>query len=122
MQSVQKIYAVWTYVSNAEKSMTFYKKVLGVKPRLQDDGWIEFDTGETVFAILERPKEKGVLKPAKTRIMFQVTDITEKENELKALGVKIIGKMKESYGVILTFEDPDQNWLEFYEPRGKEGV
>lgn len=120
MQSVQKIYAIWTYVSDVNASRDFYKRVLGVKPRFQDNGWIEFDTGETAFAILQRPKEKGDVKPEKTRIMFQVADVVEKENELKALGVKIINKMDEPYGIIVTFEDPDGNWLEFYEPKNYE--
>lgn len=115
MQKVQKIYAVWVYVKDTERSRNFYEKVLGVRPRFQDKGWIEFDTGETTFAILERPTEKGAIKPQKTRIMFLVADICAKEHELKAKGVKIINKMDEAYGTIITFEDPDGNWLEFYE-------
>jgi predicted enzyme related to lactoylglutathione lyase len=122
MQKVQKIYAVWTYVKDAEKSRSFYERVLGVQPRFQDGGWIEFDTGETTFAILERPKEKGALIPQKTRVMFQVGDIAAKENELKTQGIKIVNKMDEAYGVILTFEDHDGNWLEFYEPREYEAT
>ena len=117
MQAVQKIYAIWTYVKDAEKSRMFYQQALGVEPRFQDNGWIEFDIGETTFAILERPKDKGVFKPQKTRVMFQVADITAKESELKVQGIKIINKMIEAYGTIVTFEDPDGNWLEFYEPR-----
>ncbi len=116
-QPVQRIYAVWTYVSNAEKSKPFYEKVLGVKSRFQDNGWIEFATGDTTFAILERPKDKANLRPAKTRIMFQVADIAGKEKELIAHDVKIMHKMEEPYGTIITFEDPDGNWLEFYEPK-----
>lgn len=108
---------MWTYVKSAQTSKEFYEKVLGVKPRFQDNGWIEFDTGETTFAILERPKEKGAFTPYKTRVMFQVADIAAKESELKKNGVIIVNKMDEPYGTILTFEDPDGNWLEFYEPR-----
>lgn len=117
MQAVQKIYAVWVYVNDAGKSRAFYEQVLGVKPRFQDNGWIEFNTGETTFAILERPKEKGRLKPAKTRIMFQVADVRKKEKELQKQGVKIVNKMDEPYGIIVTFQDLDGNWLEFYEPK-----
>lgn len=120
MGSVQKIYAVWCYVDDAEKSKTFYEKVLGIKPRLQNDGWIEFNTGESAFAILQRPKNKGAVKPAKTRVMFQVSDISAKEAELKSMDVKIVNKMNEPYGDLITFEDLDGNWLEFYEPKDKE--
>lgn len=117
MQQVQKIYAVWTYVKNIEESITFYENILGVKPRFQDNNWVEFDTGETTFAILERSAEKGVFKPQKTRIMFQVANIAQKEMELKTHNIKVVNKMVEAYGTIITFEDPDNNWLEFYEPK-----
>lgn len=117
MKAIQKIYAVWAYVSNVEKSKNFYQTVLGVEPKLEDGGWIEFDTGETVFAILERPKEKGAVKPQKMRIMFQVANIRKAEQALQDLKVRIIRKSAESYGTLLTFEDPDGHWLEFYEPR-----
>ena len=35
---------------------------------------------------------------------------------LVSLGVKLIGGVREeSYGKLLTFEDPDGHWLEFFE-------
>jgi metallothiol transferase len=112
---VQKIYAVWTYVSDIKKSKAFYQAVLGVKPRLKNDGWVEFDTGETTFALLERLKEKGSVEPRKLRVMLQVADIEQAERRLRQLNVKIVGKQVESYGTLLTFADPDGHWLEFYE-------
>lgn len=115
--AVQKIYAAWTYVSDVEKSKKFYRSVLGVEPRLVDGSWVEFVTGETVFAILERPKEKGAVEPRKLRIMLQVADISQAEQKLQELKVKIIQKQVEPYGTLLTFQDPDGHWLEFYEPK-----
>jgi metallothiol transferase len=112
---VQKIYAVWTYVSDIEKSKSFYQAVLGVEPRLENNGWVEFNTGETAFALLERPKDKGAAEPRKLRVMLQVADIEQAEQRLRQLGVEVIGKKVEEYGILLTFVDPDGHWLEFYE-------
>jgi metallothiol transferase len=52
--------------------------------------------------------------------MLQVADIEQAEQRLRQLGVEIIGKQVEKYGVLLTFADPDGHWLEFYEAGGGE--
>ena len=49
--------------------------------------------------------------------MFEVNDIEEMRRHLVSLGVKLIGDIREEpYGKLLTFEDPDGHWLEFFEP------
>lgn len=48
--------------------------------------------------------------------MFEVEDIELVRDELKSKNVKIIGNIREEpYGKLLTFEDPDGHWLEFYQ-------
>ena len=82
----------------------------------EDGAWAEFDLGETSFALLQRPAEKGSVQSVKTRIMFEVNDIEEMRRHLVSLGVKLIGDIREEpYGKLLTFEDPDGHWLEFFE-------
>ena len=83
---------------------------------LTDGDWIEFDLGETSFAILKRPAHKGDVVASKTRLMFETDDIELVYEELKNRGVKTIGEIRtEPYGKLLTFEDPDGHWLEFYQ-------
>ncbi|MDR9859496.1 VOC family protein [Treponema socranskii] len=83
---------------------------------MDGNAWAEFDLGETTFALLQRPAEKGKVQPAKTRIMFEVNDIEKMRRYLISLGVKLIGVVKEEpYGKLLTFKDPDGHWLEFFE-------
>lgn len=114
-----RIYACWIYVSDLEKSLHFYQSI-GFKIKFSEDSWVEFDLGQTSFAILERPKNKGNVIPGKTRIMFETNDIETVYNELKNKRVKIIGTIRsESYGKLLTFEDPDGHWLEFYQKKEK---
>ena len=93
------------------------KEGIGFELKFIDgNAWAEFDLGETTFALLQRPAEKGKVQPAKTRIMFEVNDIEKMRRYLISLGVKLIGVVKEEpYGKLLTFEDPDGHWLEFFE-------
>ena len=113
---IQRIYATWIYVKNLETSKTFYEKVLGLKVKFQQGGWIEFDLGETSFAILQRAPDQGPLIPQKTRVMLQVSDIEEMKQQLLENNVKLIGDIRnEVYGKLLTFEDPNGHWLELFQ-------
>ena len=114
---VKKIYACWIYVSDLKKSLRFYQNIGFELKFIEKDGsWAEFDLGETAFALLQRPAEKGAVKPAKTRIMFEVNDIEKMQQHLVSPGVKLIGGVREEpYGKLQTFEDPDGHWLEFFE-------
>ncbi len=112
---INKIYACWVYVSDLQKSIDFYTDI-GFQLKFIDGDWVEFDFGSSSFAILKRPQNKGNLIPEKTRIMFEVKNIDNIYKELKRKNVKIIGKIRtESYGKLLTFEDPDGHWLEFFQ-------
>ena len=94
---IKRIYACWIYVSDLQRSQEFYRNI-GFDIKVVDGDWIEFALGETSFAILKRP------------------DIELARDELKSKNVKIIGNIREEpYGKLLTFEDPDGHWLEFYQ-------
>lgn len=102
----KKIYACWIYVSDLQKSKQFYQDV-GFEVKLTDEDWIEFNFGETSFAILQRPAHKGDVIASKTRIMFETDDIELVYEELKNKGVKTIGEIRtEPYGKLLTLKTP----------------
>ena len=106
------------YVRDIKESKRFYEDALGMKVKFAspDGQWIEFDLGETSFAILQRPAKKGELKPEKTRTMFEVKNMEAAKERLDEKGVKIIGDIRiEDYGKLLTFEDPNGHWLELFE-------
>ena len=71
---IKKIYACWVYVSDLQRSIEFYRNI-GFGIKLIDGDWVEFEVGETSFAILKRPESKGEVRPQKTRIMFETDDI-----------------------------------------------
>ncbi len=115
MIKAKKIYACWIYVSDLQKSKDFYRNI-GFEIKLIDGDWVEFDLGETSFAILKRPQSKGRVIPQKTRIMFETDNIEHLYNELRSKNIKIIGEIREEpYGKLFTFEDPDGHWLEFFQ-------
>ena len=102
----RKIYACWIYVSDLQKSKQFYQDI-GFELKLTDGDWIEFNFGETSFAILQRPAHKGDVIASKTRIMFETDDIELVYEELKNKGVKTIGEIRtEPYGKLLTLKTP----------------
>lgn len=112
---INKIYACWVYVSDLETSIHFYEEI-GFRVKYIEDGWVEFNLGETSFAILKRPESKGEVVPQKTRIMLETDDIEALYKDLTSKKVKFIGEIRnEPYGKLLTFEDPDGHWLEFFQ-------
>ncbi len=116
MFDIKKIYAVWVYVKNLEESRRFYEAI-GLTFKFQEGEWIEFDLGGTSFALLKR-NEQEKLQPQKMHIMFETNDIVATEKRLKEKRVKLIGTIRnESYGELLTFEDPNGHWLEFFESK-----
>ena len=48
---IKKIYACWVYVSDLQRSIEFYRNI-GFGIKLTDGDWVEFEVGETSFAIL----------------------------------------------------------------------
>ncbi|MDY3547167.1 VOC family protein [Riemerella anatipestifer] len=114
---IKGIYACWIYVSDLELSIKFYQEI-GFNLKLIEGDWAEFEFNGVSFALLKRPIEKGKVVPIKTRIMFEVDDIFSIYNILSEKSVKMIGGVKkESYGNLLTFEDIDGHWLEFFEKK-----
>lgn len=113
--NIKKIYACWIYVSNLDRSIEFYQS-MGFSIKYTEEDWVEFDLGETSFAILKRPENKGEVIPQKTRIMLETDDIESVYKNLKSKRVELIGKIRnESYGKLLTFKDPDGHLLEFFQ-------
>ena len=51
---IRKIYACWVYVSDMAQSVRFYQDIgFTVKFVEKDGAWVEFDLGETSFALLQ---------------------------------------------------------------------
>lgn len=116
----KKLYAVCLLVENYEKSLSFYKDILGLEINSQDTKYTDFKLGETLLAIFQK-EEASVMFPKSHMnmgggvvIAFPTDDINKTCNELKQKGVDIFeGPKTTPWGQkVAYFKDPDNNILE----------
>ena len=64
---------------------------------------------------------KGVVKPQKTRIMFETNDIENFYKRAMEHKITLITPIREElYGKLFTIEDPDGHWIEVFENKKSE--
>jgi lactoylglutathione lyase len=114
-------------VTNLEKSIEFYTKLLGMK--IKGRGKIEQTKGETVglesekggFALELNYYEEG--SPYNTKytvgegldhLAFQVEDLDKALAEARKAGHRVVLEMKADGGRWAYIEDPDGNWIELF--------
>lgn len=111
------------YVSDFEKTMHFYKDILGLSVKMQQGTYVEFDTGATTLSINTRQsvrEEIGLAVPAVTtstqtfEIGFVVEDVAATIEELRGQGVTIIQEpMTKPWGQVVSYvADPDGHYIE----------
>lgn len=105
-------------VSDIGKSLAWYRDVLGFELlyHREDLGWCELTTGVARVNVglseVEQPGGKGG-----STLTFGVGDIEAAKAALDRHGVRQDGPVREIQGMVklLTFYDPDDNALMFYE-------
>jgi predicted enzyme related to lactoylglutathione lyase len=105
-------------VTSLDKSIPWYSEVLGMTLlyRRDDIAWCELSTGvDKVNVGLSQNREAG--GPGGSTLTFGVTDIDAAKAALDAAGVRQDGEIMEIPGLVklLTFYDPDDNALMFYQ-------
>ena len=105
-------------VKNLEAGVAWYRDVLGFEPLYvrEDIAWGELATGVAKVNVglsqVEEPGGKGG-----ATLTFGVTDLDAAKAALDAKGVRQDGEIQEIPGMVrlLTFYDPDDNALMFYQ-------
>ncbi len=120
MLEMKKLYALCLLVANLEKSLTFYRDMLGLVVNSTDDGYVDFKLGDTLLAIFQ--KDKATIMFSKEHIgtgggcviAFPVADIKKTCRELRQKGIEIFeGPKTMPWGqTVAYFKDPDGNILE----------
>ena len=105
-------------VSNLDKAVKFYQKVLGKEPLFHREDWAEFELGGQKLALqkisLHSPSSPAVTGPT---VYFLARPIEGFVFRLKELDTALIGNIEiHSYGKLARFQDPDGNILGLYEP------
>ena len=105
-------------VTDLGRSIAWYQEVLGFNLlyRRDDIAWCELSTGvDKVNVGLSQREEAG--GAGGSTLTFGVTDIEAAKVELEGRGVRQDGPIRDIDGLVrlLTFYDPDDNALMFYQ-------
>ncbi len=100
-------------VSNMDRSVRFYKDILGLRPRTVSDEWSEFSLGGASLA-LHPGRQAGPANlengtdASTVHIAFAVSDIERACEELRTKGVVVDGpRVLGDLPPMATFSDPD---------------
>lgn len=111
---LQKPDYVIVYVSDMQRSVAFYRDVLGLPLRMTSPGWTEFNTGSTTIALhmtgdQKLPPSHGRPPAGQAHLGFMVDDIQATYEALKAQDVFFsLPPQKQTSGVTLAvLHDPD---------------
>jgi len=108
------------YVASLERSVAFYRNVIGLAVRIEGDGYVEFEMENTKFALFGRSKLAGLIgreggEPPCGEIGFLIDDVDGEAERLRGLGVEILsGPVDRPWRErTLHIADPDGNIIEF---------
>ena len=104
------------FVGDLERSIAFYRDVIGLPFKLRGDGYAEFATGTTRFGLYDRNRldeltGQGSAAPGSPggEVVFVVGDVDGEAERLRAAGARILkGPVDRAWGHrTLHLEDPD---------------
>jgi len=103
--------AVYYHVADMDKSIAFYRDILGF--HLTSREYVaRFDLGGGVlFELVPNPPDNALPGTGNARLSLGVTDIRKATGELKARGVATTPVREEPGGLLSYFNDPDGNEL-----------
>ena len=107
-------------VSNLQKSIIFYRDLLGLELILSNDNWAEFNVDGQRLAIHKKKDSTSLMGQAGATIYFEAKSIEAMVETLKVKGISFSGEIQiHSYGKLILFTDIDNNSLGLYEPPEK---
>ncbi len=106
--------AVFYYVSDLERSIRFYRDVLGFKLVSRDDV-ARFDVDGVLFELVPAPEGNALGGHGNARLCLHVPDVAQALNELRDQGVSIRPPESKSTGILGRFCDPDGNEICLWE-------
>jgi len=109
------------YVKDSAKALSFYRDILGLKVKVDEQGWVELDTGSVTLALHSNPSLPAS-REEHTVVCFTVDNVDACYADLKARGIKFDkepqvvceGEVKDTVGKAADFKDPDGNKLSIF--------
>jgi len=112
---VTKVNVVYLYVSDMERSASFYRDMLGI-PLDGDEHWQEASLGGTRFGLHQTHEAIGPLSAGTIHLNLEVDDIDAAADRLAAAGVDVEETMRDDWGAALRISDPDGYELYLFQP------
>lgn len=101
---------VFYYVEDLDRSIRFYRDVLGFK-FLSRDQVARFHVDGVLFEIVPSPHPREAAQNGNARLCLRVENAEQAVQELKTKGVRVNPPQDKGAGVLGTFQDPDGNEL-----------
>jgi lactoylglutathione lyase len=102
------------FVSDMERSISFYRDLIGIPLKFQSPGWAEFNTDGATLALHltneKKPDDANSFKqtPGACRTGFQVLDIDDFHGRMMQNNIECKQQPTEAFGVkIAQYADPD---------------
>lgn len=107
------------YVPDTKEATAFYRDTLGFKVKMEDDGWVELETGSATVA-LHSAENLPAKRDEKTNLVFSVENIKEAYEGLQEKGIKFehepheVCQTPDHVGLSANFKDPWGNQLSIF--------
>ncbi len=99
---------VFYYVSDLDRAVDFYTRVLGFK-LLSRDSVARFDIGGVLFELVSKPGGQRPQAAGNARLCLRVDNVTQAIGELQSQGVRVSPPEVKATGSLAFFQDPDGN-------------
>lgn len=110
---VKGLHTTWCQTTDMDRSVAFYRDLLGLKAEMISPYWSQFDLGNGKIGIhpqLDKDSEPRGQVGKGWYLGIEVDDIRATRKTLEAAGVQIADDYHDiPGGVIITFADPDGN-------------
>ena len=115
---ISKVSVVYLYVSDLDRSLAFYRDVLGLEleRRGEDDHWAEVAFANGTRFALHLASHRAPRAPATVEVSFEVEDVDAAVAQVRAAGASVTETMHEPWGSRATVVDPDGYELGLFSP------
>ena len=118
---IGKLQTIMVVVKDMDRSVRFYRDVLGLPLEFQSPHWSQFDLGNVTLGLHPEGKEVKVSPTSGCTFGFHVADIQKTISELKATGVQVFMEpRREQFGWLAIVGDPDGYYIQLFQPGNRQ--